>query len=53
MRTLYNLTKKDCTTLVSNYNTENLALLLWNSGKANSLDSAINKAKKIKKFANS
>ena len=49
--TLYNLTKKDCITLSNNYNTEQLALLLWNKGKANSLERGIFKAKKIRNFA--
>ncbi len=51
--TLYNLTKKDCITLTDNYNTNELALLLYNKGKAKNLDSGIKKAIKIKKFANS
>ena len=49
--TLYNLTKSECKYLVDNYNTENLALLLWNKGKAKTLESGIKKAKKIKNFA--
>ena len=48
--TLYNLTKSECKCLVDNYNTENLALLLWNKGKAKTLESGIKKAKKIKNF---
>ena len=48
--TLYNLTKNECKCLVDNYNTENLALLLWNKGKAKTLESGIKKAKKIKVF---
>lgn len=51
--TLYNLTKKDCITLTNSYNTNELALLLYNKGKAKNLDSGIKKAIKIKKFANS
>ena len=51
--TLYNLTKKDCITLTDNYNTEQLALLLYNKGKAKTLESGIKKAIKIKKFINS
>lgn len=49
--TLYNLTKSECKYLADNYNTENLALLLWNKGKAKTLESGIKKAKKIKNFA--
>lgn len=48
---LYNLTKKDCITLTDNYNTNELALLLYNKGKAKTLDSGIKKAIKIKNFA--
>lgn len=51
MKTLYNLTKKDCIALTNNYNTDELALLLWDKGKAKSLESGIKKAKKIKKFS--
>jgi len=51
--TLYNLTKKECITLTNSYNTNELALLLYNKGKAKTLDSGIKKAIKIKKFANS
>ena len=51
MKTLYNLTKKECITLTNNYNTDELALLLWNKGKAKNLESGIKKAKKIKKFS--
>jgi len=51
METLYNLTKKECITLSSNYNTEQLALLLWNKGKAKTLERGITRAKKIKQFA--
>ena len=51
--TLYNLTKKDCITLTNMCNTNELALLLWNKGKAKTLESAIKKAIKIKNFANS
>ena len=48
MKTLYNLTKKECITLTNSYNTNELALLLWNKGKAKTLDSGIKKAIKIK-----
>lgn len=51
MKTLYNLTKEECIKLTNNYNTNELALLLWNKGKAKTLDSGIKKAIKIKKFA--
>ena len=53
MSTLYNLTKQDAKTLLNNFdnNTETLAVALWNKGKAKSLESAIKKAIKIKKFA--
>ena len=47
--TLYNLTKSECKCLADNYNTENLALLLWNKGKAKTLESGI---KKVRKQAN-
>lgn len=53
MKTLYKLTKQDCITLSNKYNTEELALLLWNKNKASSLERGIFKAKKIRKFANS
>ena len=53
MKTLYNINKKDCIILANNYNTEQLAILLWNKGKAKNLDRGIFKAKKIIKFANS
>ena len=49
--TLYNLTKSECKCLVDNYNTENLALLLWNKNKASSLERGIFKAKRIENFA--
>ena len=54
MGTLYNLTKEDATVLLNHCGNdiEILALLLWNKGKAESLDSGIEKAKKIKNFAN-
>lgn len=51
MKTIYNLTKKDCITLNSNYSTNELALLLWNKNKVKTLDSGIKKAIKIKNFA--
>lgn len=54
METLYNLTKADANILL-NYcenNIDTLALLLWNKGKANTLEIAVKRAKKIKNFAN-
>lgn len=51
--TLYNLTQEEAKKLV-NYcenNTETLAVLLYDRGRAKSLKSGINKAKKIKNFA--
>lgn len=53
MKTLYKLTKQDCIKLTELYNTEQLALILWNKNKASSLERGIFKAKKIRKFANS
>lgn len=53
-RTLYNLTKIDVIKLFNSFNndTNNLALLFYNKGKAKSIDSAIKKVIKLKKFAN-
>lgn len=53
METLYGLTKADANILLRycEDNVNSLALLLWNTGKAGSLDSGIKKAKKIKNFA--
>jgi len=53
MKTLYNLTKKDCKTLCStfDYDTNTIALALWDKGKASSLESGVKKAIKIKNFA--
>ena len=51
MKTIYNLTQKECVILANKYTTENLALLLYNNNKASSLERAIFKAKKIKKLA--
>lgn len=51
-KTIYNLTKKDCKTLTELYNTDQLALLLWNKCKVSTLDKGISRAQKIKKFAN-
>ena len=53
MNTLYNLTKKDAKILLNSCenNVENLGLLLWNRGKAKTLEIAVKKAIKLKKFA--
>lgn len=53
METLYNLTKQEAKILLNHCGNdiEVLALLLWNIGKAESLDSGIEKAKRIKNFA--
>ena len=53
MNTLYNLTKKDAKILLNSCenNVENLGLLLWNRGKTKTLETAVKKAIKIKKFA--
>ena len=54
METIYNLTKADANILLRycENNTEKLALLLWNTGKAKTLESGVKRAKKIKNFAN-
>ena len=54
MKTLYNLTKTDARILLNHCenNVENLALLLWNTGKVKTLDSGMKRALKIKNFAN-
>jgi hypothetical protein len=51
---LYNLTQQDAKTLLNHCenNIETLAVLLYDKGRAKSLKSGINKAKKIKNFAN-
>ena len=52
METIYGLTKKDCQKLIETFGTlDCLALVLWDKGKAKSLKSGINRAKKIKAFA--
>lgn len=52
-KTLYGLSKNECNILCNTFNndTNKLALILWNKGKANSLESAVKRAIKIKKFA--
>lgn len=54
METLYGITKQEAKVLLNHCedNVETLALILWNIGKAESLDSGIEKAKRIKNFAN-
>jgi hypothetical protein len=54
MSTIYNLTKDEAKTLLSNFNNdvEVLATVLYNKGITKSLDSGIKRAIKIKKFAN-
>jgi hypothetical protein len=51
---LYNITQIEAKELLNycNNNIETLALILWNKGKAKSIENGINKAKKIKNFAN-
>lgn len=53
METLYGLTKAEANILLRccKNNVETLALLLWNRGKASTLESGIKRAKKIKNFA--
>lgn len=53
MKTLYNLTREDAKTLFNHCenNVNKLALLLYNTGKAKTLESGIEKAKRIKNFA--
>lgn len=53
METLYGITKEEAKVLLNHCedNVETLALILWDKGKANSLESGINKAKRIKNFA--
>lgn len=51
METIYNLTKEECKTLCKNYDTDKLALILWNKGIVKSLNSGIKRAIKIKNFA--
>lgn len=53
METLYGLTKADANILLNHFenNVENLALMLWNTGKAKTLKSGVERAKKIKNFA--
>lgn len=54
MKTLYNLTKAEANVLLRHCENDvgKLALLLWDRGKAVSLESGIKKAKRIKNFAN-
>jgi len=51
---LYNLTQQDAKTLINHCenNIETLAVLLYDRGLSKTLKSGINKAKKIKNFAN-
>ena len=53
MQTLYNLSKEEAKELVNHFDndTNKIGLLLWNKGKARSLESGIKKAIKIKNFA--
>jgi hypothetical protein len=53
MKTLYNLTKSEAKKVLLHFDndTEKLALALYNTGKAITLESAINKSIKIKNFA--
>lgn len=54
METLYNITKEEAKTLIDycDGDTGSLALLLWNTGKAKSMESGVKRAEKIKNFAN-
>ena len=54
METLYGITKQEAKVLLNHCENDvgKLALILWNIGKVESLDSGIEKAKKIKNFAN-
>jgi hypothetical protein len=53
MKTLYNLTQQECIALVNCFDgdTGKLAIVLWNKHKASTLEIAMKKAIKIKKFA--
>lgn len=50
--TLYNITKSEAEILFQHCDNsiEKLALVLWNAGKAETLESGIEKAKRIKNF---
>jgi len=53
MKTLYNLTKQDASTLVD-YAGGNIALLgliLWDTGRATDIDRGVYKARKLVKFS--
>lgn len=54
METIYNISAHEAKTLFEHCGNdiEILALLLWNTGKAETLESGIKKAKRIKNFIN-
>ena len=54
MTTLYNLTKQEAKTLLNHFNNDIglVALALWNSGRASSLERGLYKAKRLSKFIN-
>ncbi|MBP7834777.1 hypothetical protein KA025_01690 [Candidatus Saccharibacteria bacterium] len=54
MQTLYGINKAQATLLLEHfkYSHEMLGLLLWNNGKASSIERGIYKAQKLHKFIN-
>lgn len=56
MTTLYGITKEEAQVLVNHFANDrepinSIALLLWNRGRANDLERAVFKAKKLIKFS--
>lgn len=51
--TLYGITKNECLTLLNSFDNDlgKLAFVLWNRGRAKSIESGLKKAKRIKNFA--
>ena len=51
--TLYNLTPQDANKLINHCNNdlETLAVMLWDKGKAKTLQSGLSRAKNLSKFA--